>query len=127
MKILQGVYQRDSGDVRVLGELVSLPDTFAARAAGIGMVFQEFSLVPTLTVWQNIFLTAEPMTKFGLIDDASAKVKAQAIFEDMGVSVDASAILENLPAAHRNRKSPSSERSCFDHGRTNRIARKARN
>ncbi len=99
MKILQGVYQRDSGDVRVLGELVSLPDTFAARAAGIGMVFQEFSLVPTLTVWQNIFLTAEPMTKFGLIDDASAKVKAQAIFEDMGVSVDASAILENLPTA----------------------------
>ena len=33
-----------------------------AKAAGIGMVFQEFSLVPTLTVAQNIYLTAEPMS-----------------------------------------------------------------
>jgi len=99
MKILQGVYQRDGGEVRVLGELVTLPDTFAARAAGIGMVFQEFSLVPTLTVWQNIFLTAEPMGKFGFIDDASARIKAKAIFDDMGVEVDVTAVLENLPTA----------------------------
>jgi ribose transport system ATP-binding protein len=99
MKILQGVYQRDSGEVRVLGELAPLTDTFAARAAGIGMVFQEFSLVPTLTVWQNIFLTAEPMSKLGFIDDATARQKAKAIFADMGVSVDVSALLENLPTA----------------------------
>ena len=99
MKILQGVYQRDSGEVRVLGELAALTDTFAARAAGIGMVFQEFSLVPTLTVWQNIFLTAEPMSKLGFIDDATARQKAKEIFADMGVSVDVSALLENLPTA----------------------------
>jgi ribose transport system ATP-binding protein len=99
MKILQGVYQRDSGEVKVLGEVVSLPDTFAARAAGIGMVFQEFSLIPTLTVWQNIFLTAEPMGRFGLIDDDLAREKAQAIFVDMGVSVDVTALLEHLPTA----------------------------
>lgn len=99
MKILQGVYQRDSGEVKVLGETVSLLDTFAARAAGIGMVFQEFSLIPTLTVWQNIFLTAEPMGKFGLINDALAREKAQAIFEDMGVAIDVTALLEHLPTA----------------------------
>jgi len=99
MKILQGVYQRDSGEVRVLGELATLTDTFAARAAGIGMVFQEFSLVPTLTVWQNIYLTAEPMGKLGFIDDATARQKAKAIFEDMGVVVDVTAPLENLPTA----------------------------
>ena len=99
MKILQGVYQRDSGEVKVLGEVVSLTDTFAARAAGIGMVFQEFSLIPTLTVWQNIFLTAEPLGKFGLINDALAREKAQAIFEDMGVAVDVTALLEHLPTA----------------------------
>lgn len=99
MKILQGVYQRDSGEVKVLGEVVSLSDTFAARAAGIGMVFQEFSLIPTLTVWENIFLTAEPMGRFGLIDDALAREKAQAIFVDMGVSIDVTALLEHLPTA----------------------------
>jgi ribose transport system ATP-binding protein len=99
MKILQGVYQRDSGEVKVLGEIVSLHDTFAARAAGIGMVFQEFSLIPTLTVWQNIFLTAEPMGRFGLIDDGLARKRAQEIFEDMGVSIDVTALLEHLPTA----------------------------
>jgi ribose transport system ATP-binding protein len=99
MKILQGVYQRDGGDVKVAGESVSLADTFAARAAGIGMVFQEFSLIPTLTVWENIFLTAEPMGRFGLINDSLAREKAQAIFSDMGVSVDVTAQLENLPTA----------------------------
>jgi ribose transport system ATP-binding protein len=99
MKILQGVYQRDSGEVKVAGEVVSLTDTFAARAAGIGMVFQEFSLVPTLTVWENIFLTAEPMGKFGLINDSLAREKAQAIFADMGVSVSVTALLETMPTA----------------------------
>lgn len=99
MKILQGVYQRDSGEVKVAGEIVSLTDTFAARAAGIGMVFQEFSLIPTLTVWENIFLTAEPVGRFGLINDSLAREKAQAIFSDMGVSVDVTAQLENLPTA----------------------------
>jgi ribose transport system ATP-binding protein len=99
MKILQGVYQRDSGEVKVAGETASLTDTFAARAAGIGMVFQEFSLIPTLTVWENIFLTAEPMGKFGLINDALAREKARAIFVDMGVSVDVTSLLENMPTA----------------------------
>lgn len=99
MKILQGVYQRDGGEVKVAGEVVSLTDTFAARAAGIGMVFQEFSLIPTLTVWENIFLTAEPVGRFGLINDSLAREKAQAIFSDMGVSVDVTAQLENLPTA----------------------------
>ena len=99
MKILQGVYHRDSGEVKVLGEVVSLTDTFAARAAGIGMVFQEFSLIPTLTVWENIFLTAEPLGKFGLINDGLARQKAQEIFDDMGVTIDVTALLEHLPTA----------------------------
>src|SRR5690349_10872382 len=55
MKILQGVYSKDAGEIEVDGRPVELSSTHAARAVGIGMVFQEFSLVPTLTVAQNIF------------------------------------------------------------------------
>ena len=47
MKILQGVYQKDAGEILVAGQIVEITDTFAARKAGIGMVFQEFSLIPT--------------------------------------------------------------------------------
>jgi ribose transport system ATP-binding protein len=98
MKILQGVYTKDSGTITVAGKDVEITDTFAARKAGIGMVFQEFSLIPTLTVAQNIFLTNEP-TKFGLISDSKAKELTQALFDEMQVSIDASSIVEYMPTA----------------------------
>ena len=98
MKILQGVYQKDAGQISVAGELVEITDTFAARKAGIGMVFQEFSLIPTLTVAQNIFLTNEP-TKFGLISDLQARVLAAELFEEMEVEVDPARTVEAMPTA----------------------------
>lgn len=98
MKILQGVYQKDAGEILVTGQVTEIEDTFAARRAGIGMVFQEFSLIPSLTVAQNIFLTNEP-TKFGLIDDAKAKALALGIFKEMEVEVDPSRTVESMPTA----------------------------
>ncbi len=98
MKILQGVYQKDAGEILVSGQVTEIEDTFAARRAGIGMVFQEFSLIPSLTVAQNIFLTNEP-TKFGFIDDAKAKALALGIFKEMEVEVDPSRAVESMPTA----------------------------
>ncbi len=98
MKILQGVYQLDQGQIFVLGKQVQISDTFDARKAGIGMVFQEFSLIPTLTVAQNIFLTQEP-TRFGLISDAQARKRAAELFREMEVEVDPKRIVEYLPTA----------------------------
>jgi len=98
MKILQGVYTKDAGTITVAGKPVDITDTFAARKAGIGMVFQEFSLIPTLTVAQNIYLTNEP-TKFGLISDSKAEELAKALFEEMQVEVDPSSTVEYLPTA----------------------------
>lgn len=98
MKILQGVYQKDKGEIFVSGSAVEITDTFAARKAGIGMVFQEFSLIPTLTVAQNIFLTNEP-TRVGLIDDAKAKKLARGIFQEMEVDIDPERIVEYLSTA----------------------------
>jgi ribose transport system ATP-binding protein len=100
MKILQGVYSMDEGEILIDGQPVRLTDTFAARAAGVGMVFQEFSLVPTLTVAQNVFLTAEPLTRGGLISDRRARESAAAIFADMGVEVDPSRRMDDLSTAY---------------------------
>src|SRR4051794_18260623 len=50
MKILQGVHSKDAGDIVIAGRPVELTSIQDAKAAGIGMVFQEFSLVPSLTV-----------------------------------------------------------------------------
>ena len=87
MKILQGVYAKDAGEISVNGSPVSLSSIQDAKAAGIGMVFQEFSLVPSLTVAQNIYLTTEPL-KGGLIDDKAAVRQAREVFADMDVQVD---------------------------------------
>src|ERR671932_104108 len=87
MKILQGVYTKDSGTIRIDGRDVSFSSIHDAKAAGIGMVFQEFSLVPSLTVAQNIFLTHEPLGTGGLIRDAEASTRARELFRRMEVDV----------------------------------------
>jgi len=55
-KILYGFYQPDAGEIRVGGALVRIATPAQARSLGIGMVFQEFSIVPALSVFENIAL-----------------------------------------------------------------------
>ncbi|MGH3518289.1 MAG: sugar ABC transporter ATP-binding protein [Haloechinothrix sp.] len=100
MKILQGVYPLDAGEVRIDGKEVRLNSIHDAKANGIGMVFQEFSLVPTLTVAQNIFLTREPHGTGGLLNDRQAARRARAIFAEMAVEVDPRAELATLGTAY---------------------------
>ncbi|MCB2177785.1 MAG: sugar ABC transporter ATP-binding protein [Actinomycetales bacterium] len=98
MKILQGVYQRDAGRVELFGEPMSATTIQAARAAGIGMVFQEFSLISTLTVAQNIFLDDEP-TRAGLIDDATMRTRSAELLARIGVEIDPAAEVGDLSTA----------------------------
>ena len=100
MKILQGVHPVTSGEIYVDGERVQISDPHDAERAGIGMVFQEFSLIPSLTVAQNVFLNQEPMNRLGLINDREAERAAARIFADMGVSVDPRSPLEKLGTAY---------------------------
>jgi ribose transport system ATP-binding protein len=99
MKILQGVYQTDSGSILVGGEPVQITSIPEAKNAGIGMVFQEFSLVPSLTVAQNIFLGAEPQ-RTGLIDDREAVRRARTVFSEMEIEVDPRAQVSTLGTAY---------------------------
>ncbi|MDI3196130.1 sugar ABC transporter ATP-binding protein [Pseudarthrobacter sp. AL07] len=100
MKILQGVYQADEGEILIGGQPVAIKSIQDAKAAGIGMVFQEFSLVPSLTVAQNIFLASEPLSAGGLIDDRAAVRRAKEIFADMEVNVDPRAEVSRLGTAY---------------------------
>jgi ribose transport system ATP-binding protein len=96
MKILEGVYRLDQGSVEVSGQPVQIHSSNDAKRHGIAMIFQEFSLVPTLTVAQNIFLTREPRSSAGFLDDREAERQAQTIFADMGVSIDPRAMVGDL-------------------------------
>jgi ribose transport system ATP-binding protein len=100
MKILQGVYSKDSGVIRINGREVEFSSIHDAKAAGIGMVFQEFSLVPSLTVAQNIYLTTEPLANGVFIRDREAIDKAREVFQQMEVDIDPAARVGDLGTAY---------------------------
>ncbi|MCW3001815.1 MAG: ABC-type sugar transport system, ATPase component [Conexibacter sp.] len=99
MKILEGVYARDDGEILIDGVPVALGTPAAARAHGIAMIFQEFSLVPTLTVAQNVYLARETRTAAGLIDDRASERRATEVLREMGVELDVRRTVAGLPTA----------------------------
>ena len=101
MKILRGVYTMDSGEIEIDGEPVHISSSEDARARGVAMVFQEFSLIPTLTVAQNICLNREPRTGLGFLDDRAAEQRARLMFEDMEVHIDPRRTVGNLSTGNR--------------------------
>ena len=101
MKILTGVYGKDAGTIRVDGREVEFDSPLAARDHGIGMVFQEFSLIPTLTVSQNVFLTREPRANRLFLDDAAAERRTTELLGDLGVTLDPRTPVERLDVGSR--------------------------
>lgn len=88
MKILSGSEQADGGRIVIRGQEVRHHSPDRAGRLGIGMVYQEFSLVPSLTVAENIFLGHPPRNSAGLIQWGEMFRRAQEILESLGVSID---------------------------------------
>ena len=101
LKVLNGVHSADEGTVEVAGQKLAGATPEAARAAGVAMNFQEMSLVPTLTVAQNVFLTREARDARGLIDDADSIRRAEAIFKMLEVEVNPRALVGDLGAGQK--------------------------
>ena len=87
ISILAGVTTPTEGEVRIDGEKKHFHSVNDARAAGIGAVFQEFSLVPTMTVAENIFLGQEPR-KMGLVQRRRMYAEAHVLFTGLGFPID---------------------------------------
>lgn len=101
LKVLNGVHRPDKGKIEVGGAPLSTHSPEASRSAGIAMNYQEMSLVPTLTVAQNIFLTREYRAGTGLIDDHEAEKRAADIFAMLDVFVDPKALVGDLGAGQK--------------------------
>ncbi len=101
LKVLNGVHRPDAGTIAVGGVALTTHTPEASRAAGIAMNFQEMSLIPTLSVAQNIFLTREARTARGWLDDAACEAKAAKIFAMLEVKVDPKAVVGTLGAGQK--------------------------
>ncbi|TMV78209.1 sugar ABC transporter ATP-binding protein, partial [Thioclava sp. BHET1] len=79
MKILCGILRADEGEIRINGTPCQFASYDEAIAAGIGIVFQEFSLIPYLTAVENMFLAREMTGRFGLLQRAAMRHRAAEI------------------------------------------------
>jgi ribose transport system ATP-binding protein len=102
VKILSGVLNPDSGALRLNGQPVSFRGPAQAAQAGIVPVFQELSLIPDLTVAQNIFIGREPRNRWGLIDFAALNRRAAELLDQLDFhQIEPDIRARDLPLAER--------------------------
>jgi ABC-type sugar transport system ATPase subunit len=101
IKILAGVYGRDSGDIDIAGERVDFTSPADALAAGVKVVFQEIALIPEFTVAENIFMEDHPRNRFGVVKWGEIRKKAVALFERAGFHLDPDARVEELSVSQQ--------------------------
>ncbi len=99
MKILSGVYTKDSGSVKLMGEEVTFDGPRSAQDAGICIIHQELSLMNDLTVAQNIFIGREPRLSFGRLDETALNEQAIEIFKLMNLTIDPRTVVGSLTIA----------------------------
>ena len=88
VKIIAGLYQRDSGEFLLEGESVDFTSTAQSKAAGIAVIYQEPTLFPDLSVTENIFMGRQPTKSLGRIDRKLMRDEAVGLFKRLGVRID---------------------------------------
>jgi ribose transport system ATP-binding protein len=100
IKIFSGLYKKDGGKIVVAGKETEIGSPIEALKLGISTIYQEFNLVSTLTVAENIFLGKEKI-KYGLIDWKGMYLDANNLLESLDMHVDSRTIIRNLGVAEK--------------------------
>ena len=100
MKILAGVYTKDSGEIRLDDKPIDFAGPREAQAAGVGIIHQELQLMNHLTVAQNIFIGREPRKAFGLwLDEDKLNSDAAALLAQLNLHIDPRIVVGSLTVA----------------------------
>lgn len=99
MKILSGVYHRDSGSISLNGVEIHPTTPRAAQDLGISIIHQELSLMNDLGAAQNIFIGREPRNRLGLLDEKALNHQASEIFTRMNLNLDPTTLVADLTIA----------------------------
>ena len=101
MRILSGARPRDRGDVLLDGRPAALASPREAQALGISTIYQEFNLVPHLSVAENIFLGHEPVRGVGIIDRRALRSASRALLDSLGAAIEPDAAVRALGVAEQ--------------------------
>ena len=88
MKIIAGVYQPDTGEIRLKGNQIKIESPLQALEAGIAMIHQELNLMPFMTVAENIWIRREPVNAFGLINHRELNRRTAELFKRLSIDID---------------------------------------
>ncbi|WP_099827358.1 ABC transporter ATP-binding protein [Oceaniglobus indicus] len=102
MSILYGFYKADGGDIFIAGRKTAIPDSQAAIAAGIGMVFQHFKLVENFTVLENVVLGAESGARLTPSLSKARKLLTE-LAAEYELNVDPDALIQDLGVGMQQR------------------------
>jgi len=97
MKIIAGVHAEYHGEMRIAGQRVRFRSARDAKAAGIGMVHQELSIVRDLSVAENVLLGMQPVNRLGLIDYPAMYRIADEQLKRLGIAIDPRITIGTLP------------------------------
>jgi ribose transport system ATP-binding protein len=100
IKVLSGAYIPDSGTIRIHGRKLTITNPIDAQRAGIAVIYQEFNLIPSLSVKDNIFLGQET-SRTGFIRSRHENEQASRLFERIGVKIDPQARCSELTVAQQ--------------------------
>ncbi|HYE66769.1 MAG TPA: sugar ABC transporter ATP-binding protein [Pyrinomonadaceae bacterium] len=101
MKILSGAYQKSAGQIVLDGAEVEIKNPKHAQTLGISTIYQEFNLIPHLSVGENIFLGREPARLPGLIDQRAIFQAATHALSGLGLSLDPRKLVKELRVAEQ--------------------------
>ena len=101
MKIIAGVYQPDSGEMRLKGQPIQVKTPRDALEAGIAMIHQELNLMPFMTVAENIWIRREPLNRLGFVDHTELNRRTAELFGKLNIDIAPDEEVRNLPIASR--------------------------
>ena len=100
MKILAGAYIKDEGEIYIDGKPADITCPEDSERLGVAIIYQEFNLVPGLTVAENIFMRRQPK-KNGMIDWKRMNQMAQAIIDEIDINIRPTDIVNTLTVAEQ--------------------------
>lgn len=101
MKILSGVYKPDGGEIFYHGKKIVLHNPHQAQMAGISIIFQEFSLIPYMSVAENVYLNREPVSKTGFLKNNKLKKSVIELMEKLDIKLDIELPVSELPVVQQ--------------------------
>ncbi len=101
LKILSGAERPDDGKINLDGKDVRLSGPLDAQERGIVTIYQEFNLIPTLSIAENVLLGKEPVNALGLVDWRAMDRHARAIVAEVGLDLDPRRLVADLSVAEQ--------------------------